>query len=286
MGSEAAWRPEGAPTVGIIGGSGLYELLDSATSRPVQLDTPYGPTSGPLSVGEFAGRTVAFLARHGADHALAPHEINFRANLWAMAHLGVNAVIGSTAVGSLESTLRPGTFVIPDQLIDRTWGRADTFFGNGRVEHLPFADPFCPTLIEVAGRSIGELGENVVVGGTTAVIQGPRFSTRAESRWLRSAGADIVNMTQYPEAALAAELNIGFVNLSFVTDTDAGAEGPERDADAVDPQLVFERMRAAKPRIIAAIAAIVGAVPEDYSPRTLVSAEAVEAVLGSDSTPI
>lgn len=282
MGRGDTTASGGPPTVGIIGGSGLYKILDAATSTPVCVDTPYGPPSGPIAIGEFAGRTVAFLARHGADHALAPHKINYRANLWALAHLGVNAVVGSTAVGSLTSALRPGTFVIPDQLIDRTWGRPDTFFESNRVEHLPFADPFCPQLVAIAGRSLAELGEAVAVGGTTAVIQGPRFSTRAESRWLRSAGADIVNMTQYPEAALAAELNIGLVNLSFVTDTDAGAEGPEPDADAVDPKRVLDRMRKAKPRIIAAIAGIIAAIPEDYSPRSLVSAEAVAGVLHSD----
>lgn len=277
--SDEGTSTKPAPTVGIIGGSGLYDLLDPATSTPIEIDTPYGRPSGSIAVGEFAGRSVAFLARHGAGHALAPHEINYRANVWALAHLGVSAVVGSTAVGSLAAELRPGTFLIPDQLIDRTWGRTDTFFGSGRVEHLPFADPFCPQLVEAAGRSLRELGESVVVGGTTAVIQGPRFSTRAESRWLRSAGADIVNMTQYPEAALAAELNIGLVNLSFVTDTDAGVEGPEPDADAVDPQLVFERMRAAKPRIIAALAAIVAAIPDGYQARSLVSVDAVDAVL-------
>src|SRR5690606_36386521 len=128
--------------IGIIGGSGLYDLLDQVTSSPVEIDTPYGKPSGAIAVGEFAGRTVAFLARHGAGHALAPHEINYRANLWALGHLGVNAVVGSTAVGSLSTALRPGAFLIPDQLIDRTWGRPDTFFGSVRVEHHPFADPF------------------------------------------------------------------------------------------------------------------------------------------------
>lgn len=277
--SETVMQTEGAPTVGIVGGSGLYELLDADSSTPVEIDTPFGPTSGPIAVGEFAGKRVAFLARHGGGHRIAPHEINYRANVWALAHLGVRAIVGSTAVGSLDHAVRPGTFVIPDQLIDRTTGRADTFFGNGVVEHLPFADPFCPQLIDIAGRSLRDLGEKVNVGGTTAVIQGPRFSTRAESHWLRAAGADIINMTQYPEAALAAELNVGLLNLSFVTDMDAGAGGDEPDADAVDPQLVLDRMAEAKPRIIAAIAAIVAAIPDDYQARALVAPAAVTALL-------
>lgn len=272
------------PSIGVIGGSGLYRLLDPASSASVEVHTPYGSPSGQIVIGDFAGRRVAFLARHGTGHALAPHEINYRANIWALARLGVRAIVGSTAVGSLSPDLRPGSFIIPDQLIDRTSGRADTFFGNGFVEHLAFADPFCPRLAEIAGRALADTGEHVIVGGTTAVIQGPRFSTRAESQWMRAGGASIVNMTQYPESSLAAELNVGLVNLSFVTDTDAGAGGDEPDADAVDPQRVLERMEQARPRLVAAIAAIVAAIPEDYRPRHLISTKTVAALLGDSAS--
>jgi 5'-methylthioadenosine phosphorylase len=278
--------------VGVIGGSGLYELIEPGTAEVVDVETPYGQPSSSIVIGEFAGRRVAFLTRHGTDHTLPPHAINYRANLWALASLGVSAIVSSSAVGSISPRIAPGSFVIPDQLIDRTWGRSDTFFdgvesdgrqsdggkgdgGKSAVQHLPFAEPYCPELRMVASAALSALGESFTPNATSVVIQGPRFSTRAESRWFGSAGGDIVNMTQYPEAALAAELNVGLVNLSFVTDADAGESG---DA-AVDSARVFERMAAAEPRIRAAIAAIVAAVPADYVPRQLIEASAVSDVL-------
>lgn len=278
-------KPTGAKhrrMVGVIGGSGLYELLEPHSSVAVAVETPYGPTSSPITRGTFAGRPVAFMTRHGADHSVPPHAINYRANVWALASLGVSAIVTSSAVGSISPTIAPGTFVIPDQLIDRTWGRADTYFdgsgiGHSGVQHLPFADPYCPELRRIAAASLVGLGESFVPNGTTVVIQGPRFSTRAESQWFRAGGGDIVNMTQYPEAALAAELNVGLVNLSFVTDTDANTVVDV----AVSSQQVFERMSAAQPRIIAAIAAIVEAVPSDYEPRRFMPTDAVERVLAA-----
>lgn len=273
--------------VGVIGGSGLYELIEPGTAEVVDVETPYGQPSSSIVIGEFAGRRVAFLTRHGTGHTLPPHAINYRANLWALASLGVSAIVSSSAVGSISPRIAPGSFVIPDQLIDRTWGRSDTFFdgaesdgrqsdgGKGAVQHLPFAEPYCPELRMVASAALSALEESFTPNATSVVIQGPRFSTRAESRWFGSAGGDIVNMTQYPEAALAAELNVGLVNLSFVTDADAGESG---DA-AVDSARVFERMAAAEPRIRAAIAAIVADVPADYAPRQLIEANAVSDVL-------
>ena len=266
-----------APLIGIIGGSGLYQLFGSGAAVLHRIATPYGPTSAGVAVGEFAGRRVAFLPRHGADHSVAPHRIAYRANMWALASLGVRAIVSTTAVGSISPQLQPGAFVIPDQLIDRTWGRDDSFFDSGEVQHLSFADPYCAQLRRMALAALDAVGESAAGTGTTVVVQGPRFSTRAESRWFQAAGADIVNMTQYPEAALAAELNIGYVNLSLVTDTDAGDVAGE----AVEAQVVFDRLGKASGRIRAALAAIVAAIPANYTPRAAIAAGAVRGVLAA-----
>lgn len=267
--------------IAVIGGSGLYRLFDAdADVETVVVETPYGPPSGPIRIGEAAGRRVAFLARHGEDHALAPHRIPYRANIWALAALGVRAVVTSSAVGGLSDRARPGRFVVPDQLIDRTAGRPDSFFDQDDVQHLAAADPFDPVLRAAAVNALASLGEDAIPEGTSVVIQGPRFSTRAESAWFRAAGADIVNMTQYPEAVLAAELGLGLVTIAFVTDTDAGTAAGET-ADAADAALVLERMAQAEPRIRTAIAATIGAVPDDYRPRALIPAEAIRRVLSA-----
>ncbi|WP_353807157.1 MTAP family purine nucleoside phosphorylase [Agromyces sp. SYSU T00194] len=262
--------------IGVIGGSGLYALLDDDATQ-VEVATPYGAPSGPIAIGELAGRRVAFLSRHGAGHVIPPHRLNFRANVWALASLGVRAIVTSAAVGGLVPEARPGRFALPDQFIDRTWNRPDTFYDGPSVQHLAAADPFCPELRRHAASALSDLGEDAMTDATTVVIQGPRFSTRAESRMFRAMGAHLVNMTQYPEVVLAAELGVGAVNLSFVTDTDAGDAAGE--ADAVDPQLVLDRMAAAEPRIRAAITAMVAAVPADYAARQFVDPAAVAAVL-------
>ncbi len=278
-------------SVAVIGGSGLYRLVDPATSSVQRVETPYGPAE--VTIGELGGRTVAFLTRHGTDHSVAPHLINYRANIWALASLGVTAILSSAAVGGVHPDFPPGTLVLTDQFIDRTYGRADTFYDRGSVQHLAAADPFCPTLHAVAAAALDAAGESVAPSGTVVVIQGPRFSTRAESLWFRAAGAHTVNMTLYPEVPLAAELNIGTVNLSFVTDSDAGLApvaqvGGAGDAgtpasDEADEELsaglVFARLAAAQPRIIAAIETIIRALPSDYSPRELVAPAEVAAVL-------
>ena len=266
------------PRIAVIGGSGLYELLDEPST--ITVPTPFGPTSAPLAVGRFGGAPIAFLARHGVGHGIPPHRVNFRANVWALARVGVRAIFASSAVGSLDPTLRPDTFVVPDQLIDRTRDRADTYFDRDDVQHLAFADPYCPDLRAALATALEARGETFAGTGTTAVIAGPRFSTRAESRMLRALGADIVNMTQYPEAALAAELGVGYASLSFVTDTDAGtAEPATPDEQAVTADAVFARLTAARERIVAVLEAAVVAVPAGYRPRALVSPEASERVL-------
>lgn len=213
--------------IGIIGGSGFYRFLDD--SHEVQVDTPYGPPSGPLTVGTVAGRAVAFLPRHGPGHELAPHSINYRANLWALRSLGVTRVIGPCASGSLRADIVPGDLVVLDQLLDRTWGRLDTFVEQPTVDHVSFADPYCPelsgVLSSVALRPEGWPPGRVHQAGSVVVVQGPRFSTRAESRWYARAGIDLINMTQYPEAYLARELGICYSGLALVTDRDVGVEG-------------------------------------------------------------
>lgn len=252
----------------VIGGSGLYRLFDPERSEQRRVETPYGPAD--VTLGELGGKYVAFLTRHGADHSVAPHLINFRANIWALASLGVKAIVSSAAVGAVSPGYPPGTLALLDQYLDRTHGRADTFYDRGSVQHLASADPFDPALLEVARTA---LGDEVTPSGTVVVIQGPRFSTRAESLWFRSAGAHVLNMTLYPEVPLAAELNIGTVTLAFVTDSDAKAE------DEVSAELVFRRLAEAQPRIVDAIERVVAAIPDDYAGRHLIDPAEVEAVL-------
>jgi 5'-methylthioadenosine phosphorylase len=211
--------------IGVFGGSGFYEFLDAVTEVAVQ--TPFGAPSAKVRVGDIGGRRVAFLARHGVAHEVPAHRVNYRANLWALRRLGVRRVIGPCAVGSLQPHVRPGEFVVCDQLVDRTRGREDTYFNGPVVNHIAFADPYCPELRQVVIESGRTEGITVHPEGTVVVIQGPRFSTRAESRWFRSAGWEVINMTQYPEAALARELGMCYGNISLVTDYDAGLEGYE-----------------------------------------------------------
>jgi 5'-methylthioadenosine phosphorylase len=269
-----------ASRIGIIGGSGLYRLLDPATSESRTLETPYGPAR--VTLGTFAGRDVVFLTRHGADHSVAPHLGPYRANIWALASLGVTAIVSSSAVGGLTAEYAPASLVLTDQFLDRTNGRADTFYDRGSVQHLAAADPFDPVLHDVAREALTAAGETFLPSGTAVVIQGPRFSTRAESRAHAASGGHIINMTMCPEVPLAAELGMGTVNLAFVTDSDAGVD--RSDDDTVSHQLVLDRLLAAQPRIIAAIETIIRAIPDDYSGAPLLPASEVAAVLAR--TPI
>lgn len=201
--------------LGVIGGSGFYTFFGSDT-RTVNSDTPYGQPSAPITIGTIGVHDVAFLPRHGAHHQYSAHAVPYRANMWALRALGVRRVFGPCAVGSLDPELEPGAVVVPDQLVDRTSGRADTYFDFGGV-HAAFADPYCPTLRAAVTGLPG-----VVDGGTMVVIQGPRFSTRAESQWFAAAGCNLVNMTGYPEAVLARELELCYAAIALVTDVDAG----------------------------------------------------------------
>ena len=224
----------------MFGGSGFYEFLDDVTTVPVH--TPYGAPSAPVAIGDVGGRQVAFLPRHGVHHELPPHRVNYRANVWAMREVGVSRIFGPCAAGSLRPDIHPGDMVLCDQLVDRTSGRADTYFDGGVVGHVSFADPYCPDL-RAALRASGErLGMRVHDGGTVVVVQGPRFSTRAESAWYRSAGWHVINMTQYPEAYLARELGLCYAAAALVTDYDTGVEG-EPGVEPVTMEAVFEVLR-------------------------------------------
>jgi 5'-methylthioadenosine phosphorylase len=219
--------------LGVIGGSGFYTFFD-AEVRTVTPATPYGKPSAEITVGNIGEHDVAFLPRHGANHEFSAHTVPYRANMWALRQLGVRRVFAPCAVGSLNPDSGPGAVVVPDQLVDRTNGRADTYFDSGAI-HVDFADPYCPTL---RGAVTGLPG--VVDGGTMVVIQGPRFSTRAESQWYASAGFSLVNMTGYPEAVLARELEICYAAIALVTDLDAGIAVGE-GVKAVDVFAQFEK---------------------------------------------
>jgi 5'-methylthioadenosine phosphorylase len=225
--------------IGIFGGSGFYSLLEDV--REAKIDTPYGPPSDSFFLATVAGRRVAFLPRHGRRHTIPPHNVNYRANVWAMRSLGVKAVISPCAAGSLQLRVEPGHFVVADQFVDRTSGRADTFFDGPIVSHVSSAEIYDPTLRGIALDVIREHGITVHDGGTVVVISGPRFSTRSESKWFSDAGWEVINMTQYPEAYLCRELGMAVVNISLITDYDAGVLEGTHAVTAHDVLAVFEQ---------------------------------------------
>jgi 5'-methylthioadenosine phosphorylase len=220
------FQPLDCADVGVFGGSGFYSLLDGAVQH-MSVQTPYGPPSDSIAVGRIGDVRVAFLPRHGQHHRIPPHAINYRANVWAMAHLGVTRLIAPTAAGSLQIGVKPGEFVICDQFVDRTSGRAQTFYDGPRVVHISTADPYCPDLRRRSIENGRALGITVHDQGTVVVVQGPRFSTRAESKWFADQGWQVINMTQYPEVVLARELQMCYVNIALITDYDVGLEGIE-----------------------------------------------------------
>jgi len=210
--------------IGVIGGSGFYDFLEGA--ERVHVDTPFGDPSDDLVVGELRGRRVAFVARHGKGHRFPPHLVPYRANLWALRSLGVRQVLAPCAVGSLRRELGPGTVVVVDQVVDRTWGRPPSVYDQlGAVVHVGFAEPFCPRGRPVVVAAARQAGLTVTDGGTLVVVNGPRFSSRAESQWHQQAGWSVVGMTGMPEAAIARELALCFTTVALVTDLDAGVEG-------------------------------------------------------------
>jgi 5'-methylthioadenosine phosphorylase len=234
--------------IGVFGGSGFYSLLDDV--REIKVDTPYGPPSDSFFLAEVDGRGVAFLPRHGRRHTIPPHRINYRANVWAMRSLGVKAVISPCAAGSLQLGVRPGDFVLCDQFVDRTRGRADTFFDGPIVSHVSSANIYDPRLRRIAADVIREQGISFHEHGTIVVINGPRFSTKAESKWFSDAGWEVVSMTQYPEAYLCRELGMAVVNIALITDYDAGVHPGTEAVDAQSVTDVFAQNAARVQKVV------------------------------------
>jgi 5'-methylthioadenosine phosphorylase len=246
--------------IGVFGGSGFYSFLDAV--EEVEVETPYGPPSAPVTIADVGGKRVAFLPRHGRRHMLPPHRINVRANLWALKELGVTRVIGPCACGALRSDLARGEFVVLDQYVDRTSGRADTFYDGPEVLHVSAAQPYCADLRRTLLDAAAEVGVRARDGGTVVVIQGPRFSTAAESRWFSAMGWDVVNMTQYPECHLARELQLCYAAVAMVTDYDVGVEGVDAVSSAEVARVFAENLERLRALLLAAIPRI-GPQPAD-----------------------
>ena len=226
--------------IGVYGGSGFYEFLEDVDE--IKVETPYGAPSDMIALATVAGKRVAFLPRHGRQHSLPPHMIPYKANAYAMKELGVTRIIGPTAVGSLQPHIKPGDFVVCDQFVDRTNGRHDTFYEGPIVAHIMGAEPYCEELRILAIDVIKAKGIPCHETGTVVIIQGPRFSTRAESSWYSKMGWDVINMTQYPEVILARELGMCYVNIALITDYDAGCVG----LHGVEPVTAEEVVRVLK----------------------------------------
>lgn len=212
--------------IGIIGGSGFYDLASGL--KEVKRETPYGPPSEKIAIGRIGRLKVAFLPRHNKTHDIPPHKINYKANIWALHKLGVKEIITATACGSLQPKIKPGDFVVLDQFVDRTKGREDTFYDGPVVTHVSPANPYCPRLRRLVYKTGKGLGIRIHPKGTVVVINGPRFSTMAESEWFTKMGWDIINMTQYPEVILARELEMCYCAIGLVTDWDVGLVGEEK----------------------------------------------------------
>ena len=212
--------------IGIIGGTGVYDPEQLEHPEDIKVYTPYGAPSDLITIGTIKGKRIAFLKRHGRGHQIPPHKLPNQANIWALKSLGVKQVVASSAVGSLREDYKPGDFVLTDQFIDRTKKRLDTFYDGGQLCHISAADPICPQLHEYFGAKANELGLPVHMTGTYVCIEGPRFSTRAESRLFRQWGCDIIGMTLYPEVILAREAQLCYVSIAMVTDYDVWAEKP------------------------------------------------------------
>jgi len=243
--------------IGIIGGSGLYDMAEVVDRTEVTVTTPFGDPSGPYVIGTLRGKRVAFLARHGAGHKLLPSELNFRANIYGMKTLGVEYILSASAVGSLKEELRPLDIVIPDQFIDRTKGRISTFFGQGLAAHVGFAHPFCSRLSTIAYESGQQAGATVHKGGTYVCMEGPQFSTLAESKLYRSWGADIIGMTNLQEAKLAREAEICYSTIALVTDYDCW----HPDHDSVTVEMIIANLTQNAKMAQAIIATAVDALP-------------------------
>src|SRR6202795_1542307 len=244
--------------IGIIGGSGLYSMPGFEAQEEAAIETPWGSPSDKYMVGTLAGKPVAFLARHGRGHRISPSELNFRANIWGMKSLGVERILSLSAVGSLKKKHKPLDFVIPDQFIDRTRGRVSTFFGEGLVAHISFAHPICPQLAQVAATACREAKVNAKSGGTYLCMEGPAFSTLAESKLYRSWGMDVIGMTNLQEAKLAREAEICYATLALVTDYDCW----HPDHDSVTVTDIITNLTKNAENACNLVAAAVAAMPE------------------------
>ena len=254
--------PSPRADLGVIGGSGFYEFLTGA--ERVAVPTPFGDPSDELVIGDLDGRRVAFLARHGRDHRFQPHRVNYRANLWALRSVGVRQILSPCAVGSLREELGPGAIVVPDQVVDRTWGRPHTLYEEeGPVVHVGFADPYCPHGRQVVVDAARSAGKQVEDGGVLVVINGPRFSSKAESRWHQQAGWDVVGMTAMPEASLARELAMCFTTIALVTDHDAGVHGGEAVTHQEVLQVFARNVEGLKQVLRSALAAMPETEPDE-----------------------
>jgi 5'-methylthioadenosine phosphorylase len=247
--------------IGIIGGSGLYNMDGLTGVTEERVETPFGEPSEVFVLGTLEGRKVAFLARHGKGHRILPSELNFKANIYAMKKLGVTSILSVSAVGSLKEEHKPTDFVIPDQFIDRTFDRTATFFGDGVVGHVAFGDPVCPIVSDVFAKACAEVGVVGKLGGTYVCMEGPQFSTKAESRLYRSWGADVIGMTNLQEAKLAREAEISYATLAMVTDYDCWFEGH----DAVTVEQVIAVMHQNSGNAQKVVKAAVRLMPEDLS---------------------
>lgn len=246
--------------IGVFGGSGFYSFLEDV--EEVAVDTPYGPPSDRVRLGKVAGKMIAFIPRHGSKHQIPPHRINYRANIFAMKELGVEQIIGPCASGSLQVDVKPGDFVLCDQFVDRTKGRIDTFYDGPISTHVSSAEPYCERMREVAAEVGGRQGLDIHKNGTVVVVQGPRFSTVAESRWFSNQGWQVINMTQYPEAYLARELEICYLNVSLITDWDVGL----KDNPAIEPVTLDEVIKifnANNEKLRRFLFELIPALPED-----------------------
>jgi 5'-methylthioadenosine phosphorylase len=246
--------------VGVFGGSGFYSLLEGAEN--IKVDTPYGSPSDSLTIGNIGNKCVAFLARHGRDHSIPPHKINYRANVWAMKALGAEVIISPCACGSLQREIAPGHFVLCDQFVDRTRNREDTFYDGPIVSHVSSAEPYSEGLRELALAACRKCNVTVHEKGTIVVIQGPRFSTKAESQWFTSMGWSVIGMTQYPEAHLCRELGMAVVNISLVTDYDSGLVA---NVEAVNAASVLEVFRENSIKVREVVASLIQSLPDDLS---------------------
>ena len=243
--------------IGVIGGSGLYDMAELTDRKEVPLKTPFGDPSGPYVVGRLRGKPVAFLARHGAGHKFLPSELHFAANIFGFKLLGVERIISASAVGSLKQEYAPLHIVVPDQFFDRTKGRISTFFGNGLAAHVGFAHPICPELARVAGDAVEAVGATVDRGGTYVCIEGPQFSTLAESNLYRSWGMDVIGMTNVQEAKLSREAEICYVTLALVTDYDCW----HPDHDAVTVEMILATLMQNAQTAQRAVAEAIGKLP-------------------------